>query len=797
MGFSQAGRQVWQIAITAVVLAPSALVSCAQIGSAKPENPEAFVAPSQRSAAPSRVVPLLTQPLTLDDFAGMTPRAELRSKLSQVSGFIQNQPTDGDPATERTEVYFGYTHTTLYFVFLCFDRQLSQVRGHLARRENILNDDNVSVFLDTFEDRRRGVLFQINPAGVQADAAFTDANGADYSYDQVWDSDARMTDTGWMGLIAIPFRSLRFRENASDWGVVFRRELPRNSESDYWPRVATGISGTLSQEATLHGIEGVTGSHNLQLNPYGIAQNEHTLNSVDPNDPYWSTRKLEGTGGGEAKLIVKDSIVVDATINPDFSDVESDQAQFTVNQRYPVYFPELRPFFLENASYFTTPINLLYTRTIIKPQWGARVTGKLRNTNIGLLAIDDRQPGRTVPAGDPLSSRKAGFYVSRISQDLGKGSNVGTMYTDEEFGNGWNRVGGVDFTWRANDHWTLLGQTVQSSTHASDHHSAATIFPATYAAGPATDVQLTRSGHSFSLYSEYEDISTGFRDLVGFFQTSNIRLGHVHPTYQWYLHDSKVQSFGLELDQSIAFDHQGNRVYRYTTIDPFWSLTRKIVLAPIVGENSDTVGPQNGYALTHNQNFTENFAGLVAQGQPWSQFSFNINAVRGASVNYNPAAGQTPYLMHQENLRATFSINPLKQLTNDTTYLFDREYSARDGHFAYETQVFRTKLNYQFTRALSARVILQYDNTLPNAAETSIPRQKRVQAQALLTWLPHPGTVVYIGWNDDLQNFDHQFCSPLKGSGLCDASQPILPRGPGYLNDGRQLFIKASYLFRF
>ena len=174
-----------------------------------------------------------------------------------------------------------------------------------------------------------------------------------------------------MALLAIPFRSLRFPVNGTAWGVVFWRNLPRNSENDWWPRVSAGVSGMLSQEGTMYvpGMEGVEGSHNMQINPYVLGQNEHTLETLDPNNPYFSTRNAEATAGGEAKAVLKDSIVFDATVNPDFSDVESDQPQFTVNQRYPVFFPELRPFFLENASYFSTPMNLLYTRNIVRPEW--------------------------------------------------------------------------------------------------------------------------------------------------------------------------------------------------------------------------------------------------------------------------------------------------------------------------------------------------------------------------------------------------------------------------------------------
>jgi len=793
---------IWSTALFIAVLSiPFAGEILAQVGDQTAGQSRPSAVPQIRTGIQpsSRVkVPLIDHGLSLNDFSDMAPPAGLRDRLGHIEQFVQNQPTDGAPGTQNTEVWIARTSTALYFVFVCFDQHPELIRTHLARRENILKDDYVTVLLDPFQDRLRGVDFSVNPAGVQADASWTESGADDYSYDQVWNSDGRITSKGWMALIVLPFRSIRFPAAGRDWGVVLARNLPRNSESDFWPRVSRSVSGYLSQEGTLQGIEGVTGSHNIQVNPYVLGQNVHVLDQIDPNNPYFSTRNAEATAGGEVKAVLRDSIVFDATFNPDFSDIESDQPQFTVDQRYPVYFPELRPFFLENASYFATPLTLLYTRNIIRPDWGLRVTGKAGRTNLGFLAIDDRQPGRTVTPGDPLRDNKAGFYVGRVSRDIGEGSSAGLMYTDEEFGAGWNRIGGADFTWRADKHWTVLGQMVESSTHQSRSDSAASIFPSGYSAGPAADVQLTRSGHALNLLNEYQDISRGFKTFTGFIQTANIRSDHFDGTYQWFPRKSVVQSFGLELSQQIAFDHQQNRVYRYTTFDPFWVLPRSIVLAPIIGENSDTVGPQNGYPLQSNRNFTENLGGFVARGQPWSLLSFQVNAFRGGNVNYYPISGSVPFLMNQQTVRALVGVNPFRQLTVDNTWLFDRDKSVGDGQLVYEIEVLRTKLNYQFTRAWSARVIVEYDSTLANPLETSLERTKRIQTQALLTWLPHPGTVIYAGWNNDLQNYNHTLCTlGQAGTPTCDPTEPILPRGPGYLNDGRQFFIKGSYLFRF
>jgi len=762
---------------------------------AQSDKPAAAQAQAPKAQPPAEYrVPLIAERLRLSDFASMEPRAELKGKLLRVAGFIQNTPRDGQPATEATEVWLGYTKSDLYLVFICHDHHPDRIRGHLARRENILNDDNVSVLFDPFQDHRKGVLFTVNPAGVQADAAWTDGQGQDYSYDQVWDSEGQVTRDGWMALMAIPFRSLRFRPNGSDWGVVFGRNFPRNSETDFWPRVAANISGVLTQEATLKGIEGVTGSHNIQVNPYSLGQNERTLETLDPANPYFSSRHLEATAGGEFKAVLKDKIVFDATVNPDFSDIESDQPQFTVDQRYPVYFPELRPFFLENANFFTTPspIALLYTRNIVHPEFGARLTGKLDHTNIGLLAIDDREPGETVSPGDPLYKERAFIGVGRVSQDLGKGSSIAALYTDYEFGQGWNRIGGVDSAVRFNDKWTAVGQWVESSTMGTLDSGN----PPTYSAGPTWNMSVSRSGHSFNLNSNFQDFSTGFQTLLGFIQTSNIRSGHAYAGYQWFPKHRTIQSYGVETNHNIAFNHQGDRVYHYSSFDAYVTLPRNIVMYPIVGQNSDTVGPPSYSVLTQYKNFTENYGGFGARGAPTAQFNFNVSAIRSGNVNYNPVAGGAPSLMNQETAQVLFTLQPLRQLTADNTYLLDRDHSVADGALVYESQTFRTKVNYQFTRALSARVIAEYDSTLANPAETSLLRTKQVGTEALFTWLPHPGTAVYIGYNDDLQNLDRALCNRLPG-GACDPDNTVAPRSTQFLNDGRQVFIKASYLFRF
>ena len=238
--------------------------------------------------------------------------------------------------------------------------------------------------------------------------------------------------------------------------------------------------------------------------------------------------------------------------------------------------------------------------------------------------------------------------MGRVSQDLGKGSSIAALYTDYEFGQGWNRIGGVDSTVRFNDKWTAVAQWVESSTKGTVDSGN----PPTYSAGPTWNLAVQRSGHSFNLNSSFLDFSTGFQTQLGFIQSSNIRSGHTYAGYQWFPKHKKIQVYGLETNQNIAFDHQGNRVYHYSSFDAFVTLPRNFVFAPIMGENSDTVGPPSYPVLANYKNFTENYGGFVARGAPWSQLNFNITAFRSGNVNYNPVAGQAPSLMNQETVQA-------------------------------------------------------------------------------------------------------------------------------------------------
>ena len=290
----------------------------------------AMISPQVSSASGAVDVPHISQAPKLEDFEGMAPKGAA-AQLQHVTNFIENHPSDGKPATERTEAYLGYDQSNLYIVLLCWDHERG-VRASLTRREPPTtnhdgrpfdSDDYIELTLDTFQDQRHGFVFDVNPKGVQADALWTEGEGTDYSWDTLWYSRSQINSDGFVIWIAIPFRSLRFHPTtANQWGVTLSRYIARKDELDYWPQVSTRIAGRLSQEAKLTGFENISPGRNMQFIPYVESRTFRTLDTRDPAQPRFDSASFQGKAGLDSKFVFLDSLVLDATVNPDFAQVE-------------------------------------------------------------------------------------------------------------------------------------------------------------------------------------------------------------------------------------------------------------------------------------------------------------------------------------------------------------------------------------------------------------------------------------------------------------------------------------------
>jgi len=755
-------------------------------------------------------VPRISAAPRLEDFEDMKPRGAATA-LQKISGFIQQQPSDGKPATRPTDVYIGYDASRLYVVWVCWDSNPHAVRAHLTRREAVTppDDDYVELIIDTFHDQRHGFLFDVNPLGTQADALWTEGSGADYSFDTVWDSRARLTPQGFVIWMAIPFRSLRFHPgNDEPWGATFMRYIAGDDEIDYWPYVSSRVSGVLNQEGTLRGMKDISPSHNMQFVPYASFRNFRALDTRDTSQPRFNQINAQGKAGLDAKFVFHDSLVLDAPVNPDFAQVESDEPQNTVNQRFEVFFPEKRPFFLENANFFgDTNIGvyptskLLFTRRIADPTFGVRLTGKEGPWNVGVFVADDRSPGLLVPDFNPLAGKRAYFAVARVARDFGDQNSIGVIYTDREFAGFFNRVGGLDANFRLNKNWTSWFRTVVSSTAASLDNStassgtASTAIPA-YQFGRNSEAVLNNIGRRGSYELMFQDITANFHTDAGFVPRTDIRNLSQYFHFYWRPEGKHLVFFGPEVNTTNLWDHHGVAVQQLYSFDWAFDFKPNLIAAPILSYETDILRPVDFNGLPGNHKYVQHGVGFVLKGSPFRKLTFNTKVFRDGVVLIDVPSGLLPITGDETTVTETMSLKPTRHLEIDNTYILDRVLNGSLQRSAFNNHIIRSKWNYQFTPALSLRFITQYNGLLANPAQSSLSTTRNLNFDFLITYLPHPGTAIYVGYNSNLENLIPGLCDQLPNSTTCIPNGPGLVRNNAFINDGRQFFVKISYLFR-
>ena len=786
-------------------------------------SPVAWPAAADR---PTVTIPRVDRAPKLEDFLEMKPSGDWEGKLAKVEGFIQRNPSDGQPSTQRTEVYLGYDDKNLYAVFICFDSEPAKIRARMAQRENVFGDDTVEVMLDTFHDERRAYAFVTNPFGIQWDALWTEGGSGggggggpsefDSSFDTLWHSRGQLTDQGYVVWMAIPFKSLRFSDSPRQtWGLLFNRDIPRLNEETFWPHYSSRIQGRLNQTATLEGLENISPGRNIQLIPFGVFRSFRAPDERDPLRPQFEREQADPDAGLDAKFVFRDSLVLDVAVNPDFSQVESDEPQVTVNQRFEVFFPEKRPFFIENASYFATPINLVFSRRIADPQFGVRLTGKAGPYAIGAFVIDDEAPGESVADADPLTDTRALFAIFRVNRDIGKQSTLGFIFTDREYRDSHNRVGGVDARFKLSENWVATAQAVSSSTRCLPlaerfRISAGVLGSASDGcffrdtqetlAGPAYDVQLERSGRQFNYELEYNDRSDGFRTAPGFLSRPDIRRVGQEVGYGFRPEGKWLISWGPFFGTEAVWDHSGLRLDLTQDSSIIFEFVGQTEIGALYNWDRERLRPKDFPVLLNNKDFSRHRTGVFFSSSYYSPVSVRGTYTWGTRINFSPPAGQEPFLANITTADVGLTLRPLTPLRIDNTYIFFRLKDRFSDANIFNNHIIRSKWNYQFTRELSLRAIFQYDATLANPVFTSIGARKNFNADFLLTYLVNPGTVLYLGYNGNAQNLF--LC---EGPGVAAAGCPSLPAGQSafihprrrFINDAGGVFVKFSYLFRF
>ena len=463
-------------------------------------------------------------------------------------GFTQYDPVEGRPATQRTEVLLFVSDDAVHLGVKAFDTDPGEIRAALSDRDNVVRrDDYIRVSLDTFNDQRRAFVFIVNPLGVQQDGVWLEGGGGggrgrfgppiDWNPDFIWASDARIEDWGWAAEIRIPFKSLRFPErDIQSWGLQIVRRIERSGYEEAWAPITRDRVNQLEQAGSLQDLRGLDPGLFLELNP---VMTSSISGARDADTDAFDRSGPNADVGLNVTYGLTSNLTLDGTVNPDFSQVEADAGQIAVNERFALFFPEKRPFFLEGTEVFGMPKQLVYTRSIVDPIAGAKITGKQGRFSVGYLGALDQS------ATD--SGEDTWVNLVRLRRDVGRNSNVGLVYTDRtETGSIYNRLLGGDarFVLGGRYSLTMLGA-----------YSRTGLGPGGAENGGMWSARFERTGRQFSYSAEVEDLSNAFEAGSGFIRRVGVTQFEGRVGYNWLGgQGALVERWGPSLEARTTWD---------------------------------------------------------------------------------------------------------------------------------------------------------------------------------------------------------------------------------------------------
>jgi len=728
------------------------------------------------------------------------------AQASMLTGFSQYAPADGRPAAQETSVLVWYSPSAIYFG-IRGQAPAGAVRATLSSRDRIDTDDQIQIYLSTFNDGRQAMMFAVNPLGVQADGALvegtrtvggfggmqTGRESADLSPDFVYQSKGRLTDDGFEIEVRIPFKSLRSPSaDVQDWGLHIVRIVKSTGHEDSWVAARRGASSFLAQAGTLSGLTGLRRGLVLDLTPVVTARAEGS-----PADEGWSYDAGRPEFGGNLRWGVTPNVTLNGTVNPDFAEVEADAGQFVFDPRQALYFPEKRPFFLDGIEQFASPNQLIYTRRIVAPLGAVKLNGKVGGNTLALLsAVDDRGVSAS-------GSRRPLFNIARIQRDVGGESRLGVVYTDKVDGADSNRVFGVDARLAFKSIYSVQLQSAFSRTALAGSTLTA----------PLWQGEFIRNGRTFGVRYLLNGIDEDFRASAGFLSRVGITRGHLEhrvttygPKGGWF--ETWNNSVILEgVWQYDDFVHgrgaQDRKLHLSTTLAmrKGWRL-RSTLMFESFGYDEELY---EDYRLGQQQSDLSwlylPFVGTPRLPNVDVELTVNTPQFKTLSANAFVLFGKDENFYEWSSARVGFvqggvDWRPTEQVRVNGGYQLQYYYRRTDGSLVGRRQIPRLKLEYQLTRAIFLRFIGEYDSNfqddLRDDSRTDLPifyqvgdtyvralgyERNRFRADWLFSYQPVPGTVLFAGYGSTL-----------------DDEQALRFRRLSRLRDG--FFLKFSYLIR-
>lgn len=736
------------------------LLALAATGSARAAGRPSVAA--VRASSPLRIDGVLDEPAWRD--------------AAPITGFRLLFAREGELPAESTEVRILVDDRRLVFGVTCFEPHAPA--ASVLPRDKVTDDDNLIVHLDPDGEGRRAYLFGVNPFGVQIDGILTDE--PDFQWDGVWDAETHREPGRWTAEIAIPFRTLRVPlEGRRPWRIWIRRQCVPNNEVASWPPWKQGEAGDIMlQAADLTGLEGVRGGNALFAEPFAAGTYDQARAPGEPQGEWDDARHRRA--GLDVQAAVTSELTLNATLHPDFSQIESDALLIEANQRFPLQYDEKRPFFLEGGEVFDTPLDLLYTRRMANPSAGVKVAGRVGRVRTGALWVQD--DGGVSMAGSGFGpdgdTRRGEFLLTRLELPLGDGNAVGVMgglhQQDASLFDqllpaapavplaSRNRLLSVDGKWRLSDRWSWEGQVVNTATRLDSAYADTSLaFPPLPASrtrqrfdGTMWVSRLRYDTRSLTLHARVRGVAPRYRNELGFEERTGVR-------YQQAVAEWRIDPKGGPLQRAMWTNdalvlHGEKNGVEYVFLNTWWDFQfRKNFEFACGFESLDE--------YWQGRRWPQERVHTYLLDNRWRPFTWVVETIAGDGLWYGDTQAAS-FRAWTETWLIDASVRPRPWLTAAANAKHFRVARTPTHGEVLDLWLLGLNANAQLTRRLSLRVYPQWDGDA-----------RHLDVNALLGWVQHPGTVVYVGVN-----------------GGWDQPEPGARRLDGTT---RQVFAKVSWRF--
>jgi len=692
------------------------------------------------------------------------------SGAARATNFSEANPRENAKPSVESDVLVTYDEDHLYLAFIAKDDP-SSIRASLTDRDGMWNDDYFGILLDTYGDASWGYFLFANPKGVQGDSRFASSSGEDERFDIIFHSEGKITDDGYVIEMAIPFASLRFPDRpVQTWRATFWRTRPRGSREQHsWAAIDRNDSCMMCTFGTITGLEGIKPGGALELIPAVVATQSGSFHT--PGDPAsgFRNRSVDGDASLTARYSFAGGLTTEGTLNPDFSQVESDAGQIDVNTTFALSFPERRPFFQEGGDVFSTNISTVYTRSINNPLAAMKLIGRLGRTSIAYLGARDQSTPVLLPFEERSFSavtNKSVSNVIRARQTFGSNSFLGAILTDRRLdGAGSGTVGGVDGVIRLPKNLQLEFQLVGSRTvEPVDAALTAPLDGVTFRGGRHT---AAYDGEAFSGYAQYTSLerhartwtfdfdyygySRAFRADNGFVTTNDSRRVSMFQGLTFYPKQSVVERLSPGLSVYRNWNFIGERKGQGAELN---------LSANLRGQSY--VGLE--YSREDERFRGQDFTGLD-EVEIYAETNFSQPLRFGAGIEFGDDIARnltTPTAGRGTGFEMWMAIRPVSWISIQPTFTYSR--LSVGGNEVFSGYILRARTELQFTRELFVRLIMQYDDF-----------DRALSLEPLLTYRANPFTLVYIGSTRGYQDFGQPF---------------------GWKRHDTQYFAKMQYLIR-